>query len=386
MESKGLFKYFQGDKYIWTIVLLLSGISILAIYTSSASLTRDKDVASWFYLLEQTKYLCLGWVIMFVTHRVKYIYFSSLSQLLWLLCVPLLLLLLFNTNTTDANEASRWLKFLGKTFQVSELAKLSVVLFLARFMAVKHYCIEEKDTFYKALFVPFLLAMLIFKDNFSTSAMVVVLGLFMMFIGGIRLKYIFRFVGVAFMGLSLFIALLFILPENNENKVLHRANVWKNRIVSYVTGDDPAQVIEGKIAIVNSRFIGKMPGNSAQKSVLPAAYNDFIYAIIIEEYGLLMGLFIPFLYVWLFLRGIRVAKKCTGYYSCYLALGVCFFVLLNAVINLGVVVGFLPVTGQNLPFISRGGSSLMVNFLAMGILLSISRTVEKNEIEKKSSL
>lgn len=316
---------------------------------------------------------------MFITHKIKYTYYSRLSQIALFIAAPLLLLTL--VKGTNLNEASRWLALPGTslTFQTSDLAKLALIMYVARLLAFKQEQIKD----FKAAFLPVMLPVivicsLILPANFSTAAVLFVTCLVLMFIGRVNLKYILALVGSGIVLLALFI----VIVMNSENQ--GRVGTWKNRIENFVSGDTEGnyQVEQAKIAIATGGPIGKGPGKSTQRNFLPHPYSDFIYAIIVEEYGLVMGILIVFLYVILLFRAVRIVTRSPKAFGAFLAIGCAFSLVFQGMINMAVAVNLFPVTGQPLPLLSMGGTSIWFTSVAIGIILSVSK---ETELEKEES-
>lgn len=362
-------------------MLLLSIVSILVVYSSIVALAyRYKAGDTEYYLFKHSTIIGFGLLLMYLTHKVKYTYFSRLSQIALYISVPLLLFTLLKG--VSAGEASRWLKIPGTslTFQTSDFAKLALIAYVARVLAIKQG--EIKD--FKAAFVPILIPVLIIcglilPANFSTAAVLFVTCLVLMFIGRINLKYILSLIGIGIVCLSIFIAIVFAFPNINN-----RVATWKTRIESFTSGNSEAnyQAEQAKIAIATGGTLGKGPGGSTQRNFLPQASSDFIYAILIEEYGLISGFVIVFLYIILFFRAVRIAGKSDKTFASLLAIGLSFSLVFQGMINMAVAVNLFPVTGQPLPLVSMGGTSIWFTSIAIGIVLSVSAEIEK-EKEKK---
>lgn len=383
----GLLRYLPGDRNIWVIILLLSFVSILVVYSSTGMLAyRYQAGHTAYYALKHTGMVVSGWLIIYVTSRIPYTYFSRIGWILFWLAVPLLMLTLA---MPKVNDASRWLEipFLGITFQTSDLAKLALVMYMARLLAKKQATIGEKQTFYQVVWPPLLICVLIFPENLSTAALLMVTALAMMTFGGIRTRYLAGLIGVLVLGAGLLLATFYIVPEEY---LPGRFATWKARIENFVSGDDTSdsnyQATQAKIAIANGGLFGKMPGNGIQRNFLPHPYSDYAYAIVVEEYGLAGGLLVLLLYLWFVWRGIQIARQCQGSFGCFLVLGVCFLFTLQALVNMGVAVNLLPVTGQILPFVSMGGTAMWFNSFGAGLVLSVSAAVKKQKNEKGTAL
>lgn len=324
--------------------------------------------------------MLLGLALMLLASRVKYTYYSRISQLAVWVAAPLLLLtLIWGTNI---NEASRWLTLpiINISFQSSDFAKLALIMFVARILTKKQETIKD----FKEAFVPVLLPILIITGlilpaNFSTAAILFTTCVILMFVGGVNFKYIMAMGGIGIVALALFIVIVLNMPEKG------RVLTMKSRIEAYAgKSGDNYQADQSKIAIASGGVFGKLPGNSTQRNFLPHAYSDFIYAIIIEEYGLAGGFFVLLLYLILFYRGVKIAKQSPGTFGALLAAGLSFSLVFQAMINMAVAVNIFPVTGQPLPLISMGGTSLWFSSLAIGIILSVSRKIEENELDGKA--
>lgn len=379
-------KYLKGDKGIWVVVLLLSVLSLLAVYSSIVTLAyKYKDGDTFYYLFKHAIILVVGLGLMVLAHNLKFKYYSRISQIALFLSVPLLLLTLITG--ANVNEASRWLVIpvINQTFQTSDLAKLALIMYLARFLSKHQDQIKDFKQAFLPIIVPVMLVCgLILPANFSTAAMLFVTSLIVMFIGRINIKYILSLVGI---GVGTMLILLLIGKSNPD--LLPRMGTWVKRIETFQGGgskDANYQAEQAKIAIATGGPIGKGPGGSTQRNFLPHPYSDFIYAIIIEEYGTIGGIIVIFLYLILFFRGIRIASKAENTFGSLLAIGLSFSLVFQALINMAVAVNLFPVTGQPLPLVSMGGTSIWFTCLAIGIILSVSRENEKPEKEIKSAV
>ncbi len=380
---KQFFLNIKGDKVIWMVVIILTMFSLLAVYSSTGTLAyRYQKGNTEYYLLKHFVILLFGLALMYVSHLVKYSYYSRISQVAMIVSVPLLLFTLFTG--TNINEASRWLTLPGinLTFQSSDLAKLALIIYVARLLSKKQEQIKD----FKSAFVPIVLPVLavcglILPANFSTAALLFVTCTVLMFIGRVNLKYIAAMYGIGILVFGIFVVVLMNAPEQG------RLGTWKKRIESFKGGDskDNYQVEQGKIAIATGGVFGKFPGNSTQRNFLPHPYSDFIFAIVIEEYGLLGGLVIVMMYLILLFRGIRIVSKSPGTFGAFLTMGVCFSLVFQAFINMAVAVNLLPVTGQPLPMVSMGGTSIWFTGIAIGMMLSVSREADKKELEQSEA-
>lgn len=377
-----LFSYFKGDRVIWVIVILLSLLSLLAVYSSIVTLAyKHHQGDTEYYLFKHGKIIVLGLFLMYFTHRIRYNYFSRISQVLLVVSIPLLLYTL--ASGTNLNNADRWIAIpgTGLTFQTSDFAKLALIMYLCRILSQKQADLKDfKKVLLHIMSPVVLVCALILPANFSTAALLFTTSCILMFIGGVSLKHIGKVVGMAIAGFGLLIALGAAFP-----KALPRLETWKNRIVNFASGNQEAnddknfQSNQSKIAIATGGITGKGAGNSTQRNFLPHPYSDFIYAIVIEEYGSIIGgVGITLLYLILLFRGIRVASKSKKAFGSLLAFGLSFSLVFQGLINMAVAVNLFPVTGQPLPFLSMGGTSLLFSSIAVGVILSVSRETETN--------
>lgn len=374
-------EYLKGDKSIWLVVLMLFGISMLAVYSATGTLAYAKEVDSSYYLIKQISLTIFGMLLMFGTHMINYKYYSRIAQILWFISIPLLIYTMFFTKSL--NDANRWitLPVVGLTFQTSDLAKLALIMFLARQLSQK----QDQITDFKEAFLPILLpivltCLFIAPENLSTAAILFCTSVFVMFIGRIALKHIAMLFGVSLIAGAIFFALLFLLPDT---MMKGRMQTWKNRIHNFTqhrdAEDEDYQVLQAKIAIAKGGLLQLNPGGSTQRNFLPQAYNDFIYVIIIEEYGLVGGAMIVFLYLFFLYRCIRIVINAPKAFGALLAVGLGIALVTQAMINMAVAVNLLPVTGVTLPLVSMGGSSVIFTSIAFGIILSVSRNIEEEK-------
>ena len=367
----------KGDRFIWIIVLLLSIFSLLAVYSSTGTLAyKYQSGNTEYYLIKHFSLLLFGLVLMYLAHLPNYRIYSRISQLLLIISVPLLLYTLFFGS--DINDAKRWITLPGinLSFQTSDLAKLALIMFTARFLSKRQ---EEIKTF-KRGFLPIILTIgfvcaIIAPADLSSAAILFMTCLLIMFIGRVNMKHIFATIGAGLGILAIIILLVFTFPE------VGRFNTWKNRVEAFL-GDETEvyQVQQSKIAIAEGGLIGKGPGNSTQRNFLPHPYSDFIFAIVLEEYGLLGAIFIIFLYLAFLYRAVKIVIKSPGTYGALLAIGLAIALVIQAFINMAVAVNLLPVTGLTLPLVSMGGTSIWFTSIAIGIILSVSRN---NQLEEE---
>ena len=372
-------KYLQGDMVIWAVVFLLSLVSAMAVYSSTGTLAyRYQGGNTEYYLLKHFAIIALGWGMMYMIHKVPYTYFSRVGQILIWISIPLLAVTLIAG--TSRNEASRWLTLpiINMSFQTSDLAKLALIAYLARQLAKRQNDMEDfKEGFVQLVWPILLICALILPANFSTAAVLFTSSLIILYIGRVQFKYLLGLVGSILMAGVFVILLSYAMPLE---KVLPRFGTWKARLETYFSdeqtpqqADANYQTEQAKIAIANGGIAGVGPGNSSQRNFIPHPYSDFIYAIIIEEWGLAGGTVILFLYLILLFRGLRIVHKGTSAFGALLAFGVCFALVFQAFINMAVAVNLFPVTGQPLPLISMGGTSIWFTSIAIGMILSVSR-------------
>jgi len=369
----------RGDKVIWGIVIILSLFSVLAVYSSTTTLAyRFKQGNTEYYLLKHIGILIFGFVLMYAAHKIKYVYYSKLSLIAVLFAAPLLLYTLVFGEVR--NDAARWTTLPGVNimFQPSDLAKLALIMFVASMLAKKQDNIKDlKSSFIPILLPVLVICGLILPANLSTAAILFVTCIVLMFIGGVKFRYLLALSGIGIAALALFIAFLIVSPKSSG-----RLGTWQNRIENFGGGgdsDENFQVEQAKIAIANGGFVGKFPGNSMQKNFLPNPFNDFIYAIITEEYGFAGAFLILLMYMILLFRGIRIAIKAPGHFGALLAIGVTLSLIIQAFANMAVAVHLVPVTGQPLPLVSMGGTSIWFTSIAIGIILSVSKEMDENE-------
>lgn len=377
-ESFG--KYIKGDRIIWAVIFVLSVFSILAVYSSTGTLAYQRMGGNTtYYLIRHSVILFIGIGIIFIIHLIPYKYYSRLSQFFLYLVIPLLFITLLAG--TSFNQAPRWLTLpgLGFTIQTSDFAKLALIMYIARALSLKQQVIKS----YKEAFVPImvpviLVCVLILPANLSTALILFGTSIILMFIGRISIKHLFALAGIGVLVVSLFIGGALLIDR--EGRII----TWKNRIEDYISGESKEnyQVEQSKIAIATGGLFGKTPGKSVQRNFLPNPYSDFIFAIIIEEYGLIFGgLPILFAYLFLLFRAGVIVKKSTRTFPAFLTIGLVITIVFQAMVNMAVAVNLFPVTGQTLPLVSMGGSSLLFTSIAFGIILSVSRGIEKDQMD-----
>ena len=367
----------RGDKVIWAVVILLSIFSLLTVYSSTGTLAyKYQSGNTEYYMLKHLIILLFGFLIMYLTHLIKFTYFSRIFQIALYIAVPLLVLTLFVG--LDLNEAKRVLPLpFNLTFQTSDLAKLTLIMYLARLLSKKQDRIKDFKSAFLPMMIPVLIICgLILPANFSTAAMLFATSLVIMFIGRVSLKYIFSLIGIGIVSFTLLLLLASAYPD-----LLPRANTWGARLTAFadkenIDSDKNYQVEQAKIAIASGGVLGKFPGNSTQRNFLPHPYSDFIFAIFVEEYGLLGGAFLVLLYLILLFRVVRIVTKIPRNFGAFMTMGVGFSLVFQAMINMAVAVNLIPVTGQPLPLISMGGTSIWFTSIALGIILSVSKEID----------
>ena len=370
---------------IWAIVALLAIFSFLPVYSAASNLAYTYgDGQTFSYLIKHFVHLFLGFSIIYGIHRIPYRYFKGLSMVMYPVVLILLLVTLLQGTTIDGANASRWIRvpFVGFTFQPSTLAALVLMVFVARYLSK----VFDQEITFKSSLLPlwlpvFAVLILILPANFSTTAIIFTMLLVLAFLGGYPLKYIGAIVGTGLLVLAFFVLVAKAFPDAMPNRV----DTWTSRIVNFMDDRDTEedyQIEKAKIAIATGSIYGLGPGKSVQKNFLPQSSSDFIFAIIIEEYGLLGGLFLLILYLLLLFRIVVVAQKAENVFAKLLTVGVGLPIIFQALINMGVAVELFPVTGQTLPLISSGGTSIWVTCLAIGIILSVS--AKREEIKNQN--
>lgn len=377
----------KGDRVIWGIALLLSILSMLAVYSSTGTLAyKYQSGNTEYYLIKHSSILFLGMLLMFLAHKVNYKYYSKISLFLLIVSIPLLLLTLFMG--TDLNEAKRWitLPIINLSFQTSDLAKIALIMFLARELSKRQDDIKDFGKGFVPLMIPIIIVCaLIAPADLSSSAILFLTSIILLFMGRVAIKHLLLLLGTSGLAVALMLSLLFSLPSDFLEKT-GRLATWKSRIVSFTDTDAevPYQVVQSKIAIAKGGVLGEGPGKSSQRNFLPHPYSDFIYAIILEEYGFVGGMAVLGLYLILLFRTIQIVIKSPGAFGALLALGLMFNLVTQALTNMAVAVNLLPVTGLTLPFISMGGTSLFFTSISLGVVLSVSRNIEltnNNDVE-----
>jgi len=384
---------FKGDKVIWIIFLFLCVISVVEVFSAASTLTY-KTGDHWGPITQHTVIMLVGVLVVWITHKVNYRYFQAIPVFLVPLSTILLVLVIVIGSMT--NGAARWMSIFGLQFQPSELAKMAVIITVSYILAKS----QEEDganpkAFKYIMWITGGICTLIAPENLSTAALLFGVVFLMMIIGRIPFRKLAMLVGSIAAILILVIGITMLVPDNTDIKFLHRMGTWKNRIAGFAGPkkdipaakfdiDKDAQVAHANIAIATSNIIGKMPGNSIERDFLSQAFSDFIFAIIIEELGLLGGGFVVILYIWLLIRAGRIAQKAKGNFATFLVMGIALLLVSQAIMNMCVAVGLFPVTGQPLPLISKGGTSTLINCVYVGMILSVSRYTAKLEENENS--
>jgi len=382
---KQLLKKTKGDQVIWGVVLVLSFISLLAVYSSTGSLAYRMEKNSSYYLVKQVMVLGLGLLITYWVHNINYTKFAKIAVILYLFSLPLLLYTLFFG--TSLNEGSRWIRLpvINLTFQTSDLAKLALFMFLARMLSMKQAVIKDLKQGFIPVLIPMLLTCaLIAPANLSTALMLGITCSLVFYIGRVQVKHLFLLFVVGFIGVSVLFTVSLVTGFG-------RAKTWEKRVQDFIgkkkdggVQEDVYQVQQAKIAIANGGITGRGPGRSQQKNFLPHPYSDFIFSIIIEEYGLVGGAVVVMLYLLFLWRSILIFKRCPFAFGAFLAVGLSITLVFQAMLNMAVNVHLVPVTGLTLPMISMGGSSIWFTSIAIGIVLSVSKYVDEMEGGKKA--
>ena len=391
----------RGDKVIWALVVLLVLVSLLAVYSATGSLAyKNYKGNTEVYLFKQIAFIVVGIMTIYFAHLVNYTVYSKVAQIVFLLSIPLLAYTLFFG--VKMNEGSRWIRLplINMTMQTSDLAKLALFMYLARLMSKKQDVIKDFKKGYLPVILPVALTcMLIAPANLSTALLLGASCLMLLFIGRAKAKHILITIGIAMIPILFLVISAMVrhssandeeseLVKSSSTGLFGRVETWIGRVENFMYGskaadnDEMYQVNQAKIAIAKGGMLGVGPGNSTTRDYLPQAYNDFIYAIIMEEYGLMGGAFIVFIYLVFLYRCIRIFKKCPFAFGAFLALGLSFTLAIQAIANMAVTVNLFPVTGVTLPLVSMGGTSFIFTCLAIGIILSVARNVEQSEGQK----
>ena len=392
--SQNLVAKTKGDKVIWGIVVILTLVSLLVVYSSTGSLAYKYSKSTESYLFKQFAFIILGVLLIYFAHRVNYTIYSRVAKLLFMISIPLLIYTYFFG--TKLNEGSRWitLPVINMTFQTSDMAKLALFMYLSRQLSRKQNVIKDFKKGFLPVIIPVaIICLLIAPANLSTAMLIAGTSFMLMFIGRVSTKHILLTFGIALLPVLILIsvAVKYYDKPTHKSKDLPaflsvgRIPTWIGRIQTfmYSAKDDDNekqyQVEQAKIAIASGGWLGRGPGNSNARNFLPHSYSDFIYAIILEEYGLIGGVFMVFIYLLFLYRCIRLYRKCPFAFGAFLALALSFMLVIQAIANMGVNVNVFPNTGVTLPLVSMGGSSFLFTCLSIGIILSVARNVEQIE-------
>src|SRR5580692_9276634 len=387
----------KGDKVIWAVVVLLALISLLAVYSSTGLLAYKMYKGNTeIYLFKQFAFIITGVMIIYFAHQVNYIIYARVAKILFLISIPLLIYTLFFG--VKLNEGSRWIRLpiINMTFQTSDLAKLALFMYLSRLLSKKQDVIKDFRKGFLPVIIPVaIICLLIAPANLSTALLIGATSLMLLFIGRVSARHLLLTVGVALVPVLVLVGAAMFRHSSNagatekpraegHSGLFVRVDTWISRVETYIyggvdNGDNNYQTNQAKIAIAKGGILGLGPGNSQQRNFLPHPYSDFIYAIIIEEYGLVGGIFIALIYLVFLLRSIRIFRRCPFAFGAFLALGLSFTLVIQALANMAVNVNLFPVTGVTLPLVSMGGSSFLFTCLAIGIILSVARNVEQLE-------
>ena len=376
-------KLFKGDRVIWIVFMFLCLISAVEVFSATSTLAY-KSATHWTPIVRHASFLLGGFVLVLFLHHIPCKYYALLTVFLPISAILLAITPYFGV---VVNGEPRWLEILGIRFQPSEIAKLAVIGYTA-FILSKQNMFTEKQMFKYILIGAGIICALIFTNNGSTALLLFLIVQMMMFLGQISFARLFKFWGIMFAAVSLMVVLLYFVPAGAMDYLPDRAHTWKGRIESFFDStspvtfepgkavnieDDDYQVVHAKIAIARGGVLGKFPGYGQQRDFLPQAYSDFIYAIIIEEMGILGGAFVLFLYIVLLVRVGVIARKCDKLFPKFLVMGCGLLLVAQALTNMAVAVDLIPVTGQPLPLVSRGGTSTVISCAYIGIILSVSR-------------
>ena len=402
---------FKGDKVIWMIFFFLCIISIVEVFSASSSLTY-KGGNYWAPVIKHIAILIAGIFFMVITLNIECKYFKITTLFLIIFSITTLIWVFIAGQST--NGAQRWISILGIQFQPSEIAKGTMVLATAQILsAMQTEKGADRHAFKYILWVGLFIVPLIMLENLSTAILLCIVIFLMMLIGRVPARQLGKLLGIVMLSIVLIVTLVMALgndksSENTDNvmteqaepkqkeetgvigKMFHRADTWKSRINKFVNGKEispneidlnkDAQIAHANIAIASSSVIGKGPGNSVERDFLSQAFSDFIYAIIIEEMGILGAFFVAMLYIILLFRTGRIANRCENNFPAFLAMGLALLLVTQAMFNMCVAVGLAPVTGQPLPLISKGGTSTIINCVYIGAILSVSRTAKKKTL------
>jgi cell division protein FtsW len=386
MSDVTIRRFFRGDRYLWGLIAFFMLLSLLSVYSSSVGVAYSSHHGNTFYFLRtQFIMLMLGLLIIVVTHWIPYIKYMQFATIGLVVAIALLVVTLFAG--VSINSATRWLEIpvIGLRLQTSDLAKVALVIYLARGLTVYQHELNNFSVVTMKLVVPIgIVCVLIMSENLSTAVMIFGISMIILYIGRVPFKFLLTYAGLGLAAVILFASLLLIFKKDDN-----RVQVWKNRIEAYFSGesnpDADYQANQAKIAISTGKIFGKLPGKSTQRNLLPQSNSDFIFAIIVEEYGLFGAVIVIMAYLALMFRGVQIARKCDYAFPALMVLGLTVMIVFQAFLNMLVAVGLFPVTGQTLPMISWGRTSVMVISFSLGAILSVSRVMNMRERKEKLS-
>lgn len=384
----------RGDRVIWGIVIILTLVSLLVVYSSTGSLAYKYSRSTESYLFKQFGFIILGVLIIYFAHRVNYTIYSKIASVLFGLSILLLIYTLFFGETLNAG--TRWIKLpvINMTFQTSDLAKLALFVYLSRQLSRKQAVIKDFKKGFLPIIIPVaIVCVLVAPANLSTALLIGGTSIMIMFIGRVSTRHILLTIGIAMVPVLILFAIAVGTYDKKEQRAkampaifsVGRVPTWIGRIQTFMyskkedANEKLYQINQAKIAIAKGSWMGLGPGNSQARNFLPHSYSDFIYAIILEEYGLIGGTFMVFIYLLFLYRCIRLYRKCPYAFGAFLALALSFMLVIQAIANMGVNVNIFPNTGVTLPLVSMGGSSFLFTCLSIGIILSVARNVEQLE-------
>lgn len=373
-----IFKNINGDKALWAVVALLGLFSFLPVYSASSNLVYVVGSGTPFgHLVKHAVFLIFGFGIIYGIHRIPTHFFKGLSLIAMPIVIILLVVTIFQGTSVDGTNASRWIRLPFVKFQTSTMASVVLMIYVARYLTK----IKDREITFKESILPlwipvFIIVGLILPANFSTAGIIFSMVMMLCFIGGYPFKYLMGILGAGLLAFTFFILVAKAFPDSFANRV----DTWENRYENFMNGEDTEadyQIEKAKIAIATGGVMGKGAGKSIQKNFLPQSSSDFIYAIIVEEYGLIGGVLLMLFFLFLLFRIVVIANGSSTTFGMLLALGVGLPIIFQALINMAVAVELFPVTGQNLPLISSGGTSAWMTCLAIGIVLSVSNKMNK---------
>ena len=392
--SNNLVSKTKGDRVIWGIVVILTLVSLLVVYSSTGSLAYKYSKSNESYLFKQFAFIIIGLLVIYFAHRVNYTIYARVAKILFLISIPLMFYTTFFGE--EINKGSRWIKLpvINMTLQTSDMAKLALFMYLSLQLSRKQNVIKDFKKGFLPIITPvIIICALIAPANLSTALLVGATSFMLMFIGRANTKHMLLSIAIALIP----VIFLFALAVTNYDKAANKAKelpsifdagrvkTWVSRIQTFVYSskndetEKTYQINQAKIAIANGGWLGRGPGNSEARNFLPHSYSDFIYAIIIEEYGFFGAAFMVFIYLLFLYRCIRLYRKCPFAFGAFLALALSFTLVIQAMANMGVAVNAFPNTGVTLPLVSMGGSSFLFTCLSIGIILSVARNVEQLE-------